>query len=84
AAEFVDWVKNEYLTEDGAVHPNIHIFDFYGLAAEAGKNPAKGEPNCLRYEYEQSHEDSDSHPNEKANRSIGPKFAAFIVQVLEK
>lgn len=84
AAQFVHWVKNDFLTEDGKSHPNIHIFDFYGLAAETNMQPDKGAPYCLRYEYEQSHSDSDSHPNEKANRAIGPKFAEFIVKVVEE
>ena len=83
AREFVEWVKKDFLTEDGKPHPNIHIFDFFGIVAETNPDPSQGEPNTLRYEYEGSHSDSDSHPNEKANRIAGPKFAEFIVSILQ-
>ncbi len=79
AAEFVDWVKNEWLTEDGKGHENIRVFDFWGYAAETNDNPENGEVNCLKYDYEISHTGSDSHPNSLANETIGPLFAEFIV-----
>lgn len=84
ASEFASWVRNEFLTEDGRSHPNIHIFDFWSLAAETNPNPSQGEVNTLRYDYEQSHSDSDSHPNERANRDIGPRFAQFIIDVVNQ
>jgi hypothetical protein len=71
AKEFVDWVKNSWLTEDGHSHQNIFIFDFWGLVA--------GTDNFLRYEYEGSHTGSDSHPNGQANATVGPIFSQFIV-----
>lgn len=80
AKQFVDWVKNTWLTEDGKQHPNIYIFDFWGYAAETAANPTNGKVNCLKYAYEKSHSDGDSHPNKTANEFIGPKFAEFIVQ----
>lgn len=80
--EFVDWVKNAWLTEDGKSHPNIYIFDFFNLAAETSQNPANGLVNCLKYVYEGSHTDSDSHPNLLANQTIGPLFAEFIVNTI--
>ena len=83
AAEFVRWVKEDWLHEDGKAHPNIRIFDFWGLVAETSSNPSQGQANCLKYQFEQSHSDSDSHPNAEANRMVGPIFAQFIVDNLE-
>ena len=82
AKEFVDWVKNDWLNE-GGTHANIHVFDFWGHAAEDDSNPVNGEVNTLKYGYEQSHTNSDSHPNQTANETIGPKFAEFIVHTIQ-
>lgn len=82
AKTFVDYVKNDWLTEDGP-HPNIFIFDFWGYAAEDDPSPAHGEVNSLRYDYEDSHSGSDSHPNTLANEHIGPLFAQFIINTIE-
>lgn len=79
AAEFVAWVKGDFLTEDGGPHPNIFVFDFWSIVAETDPAPAQGTTNCLKYEYEGSHTDSDSHPNGAANNVAGPLFAQFIV-----
>jgi hypothetical protein len=86
ARVFVDWVRDEWLSEDGRAHPNIAIFDFWGYAAEEnnGTSTGQGPVNTLRYEYERSHSDSDSHPNVLANETIGPHFAEFIVDTIEK
>jgi uncharacterized protein YjdB len=81
--QFVDWVKNEWLTEDGKQHPNIYVFDFFGYVAELDPDPANGQVNCLKYEYEESHSESDSHPNTLANETVGPLFAQFIVNTIE-
>jgi hypothetical protein len=83
AKEFVDWVKNNFLTEDGNNHPNITIFDFWGIVAEDDPNPSMGKVNCLKYEYEGSHFSSDSHPNYTANQTAGPQFAQTIVDAIE-
>lgn len=83
AQEFVEWVKSDWLTEDGKQHPNIYIFDFFSLAAELNAEPQNGLQYCLKYDYEKSHESSDSHPNQQANQTIGPIFAEFIVEVIE-
>ena len=82
AAAFVEWVNKQWLTEDGKSHDNILIFDFWGLTAETSEKPDKGQANCLRYEYEKSHESGDSHPNTMANEAVGPVFAKFIVDAL--
>ncbi len=82
AAEFVDWVKNEFLTEDGEPHPNIFIFDFFGVVAESDTDPAQGKVNCLKYDYEKSHTGSNSHPNTLANETAGPIFSQAIVDAI--
>jgi hypothetical protein len=83
AREFVNWVKTSWLTEDGNSHPNIYVFDFYGLVAEPSATPANGLVNCLKYNYEKSHTDNDSHPNLLANQTVGPIFAQFLVNTIE-
>ena len=83
AREFVNWVKSTWLTEDGKSHPNIYIFDFYNLVAESNTNPVNGKINCLKYEYEKSHTNGDSHPNLLANQTVGPIFAEFIVNTFK-
>jgi hypothetical protein len=84
AKQFVDWVKNEWLTEDQKVHPNIFVFDFFGLAAELNATPVNGKVNCLKYAYEGDHNGSDSHPNLLANQTIGPLFSLFVVDAIKK
>ncbi len=83
AKQFVGWVKKEFLFEDGILHPNITVFDFWGIVAEDSLNPSKGKTNCLKYEYEGSHLLSDSHPNYDANQAAGPQFAQTIVSAIE-
>ena len=83
AREFVNWVKSSWLTEDGKSHPNIYIFDFFGLVAESNPTPVNGKVNCLKYEYEKSHTIVDSHPNTLANTTVGPIFAQFIVNTFK-
>jgi uncharacterized protein YjdB len=83
AKEFVDWVKNEWLQEDGKEHSNIYIFDFYNYVAETDPSPANGLVNCLKYDYEVDHASMDSHPNIIANQTVGPLFAEFIVNTIE-
>jgi hypothetical protein len=82
AHEFVEWVKNEWLTEDGKDHPNIYLFDFNGLTAELDPETTHDDFYCLKYDFERSHDGSDSHPNDDANRYVGPIFAEAIVNVL--
>lgn len=82
AREFVDWVKNDWLQEDGNEHPNIYIFDFFNYMAESNSSPEYGSVNCLKYIYEGDHNGSDSHPNALANQTVGPIFAEFIVNTI--
>lgn len=81
AHEFVEWVKNEWLSEDGQAHPNIYVFDFFGLIAEPDPSPEYGAQYRLKYIFERSHSESDSHPNDSANAYVGPHFAIAITEV---
>jgi hypothetical protein len=83
AKQFVDWVKTTWLTEDSKSHPNIFIFDFWGIMAESNATPAQGKVNCLKYDYEGDHNGSDSHPNTAANLVAGPLFGQFVVNCIE-
>lgn len=82
AGQFVDWVKNSWLTEDGKSHPNVFVFDFFNQVAELNANPAHGFQYCLKYDYEGNHDGDDSHPNTSANQTVGPVFAEKVVDVL--
>jgi len=69
ARAFVNWLQSdEYL----AGRPNVFVFDFFGLLA--------GDDDFLRPEYRV--DEYDAHPNERANREIGPLFVAFINQAI--
>lgn len=78
AREFVEWVKNDWLTEDNKPHPNIYIFDFFSHLAEMDANPAQGVRYCLRYDFERDHSKGDSHPNLAANKHAGPLFVKAV------
>jgi len=65
ARALADWLKSdEFLTG----HPNVFVFDFFDALA--------GSDNFLRSEYRI--DNHDGHPNERANRAIGPAFVDFI------
>lgn len=83
AKEFVDWVNNIWLKEDGKPHPNIYIFDFFLLAAEQSLFPVLGNTWCLKYSYEGDHNGNDSHPNNVANDFIAPLFAEAIIKCFQ-
>lgn len=65
ARAFADWLGSDAYLEG---RPNVFVFDFFGLLA--------GDDNFLRREYRS--DPYDAHPNERANREIGPLFVAFI------
>lgn len=68
ARQFANWLKSsDYLSG----HVNIVCFDLFNYLA--------GSDNMLKYEYEGSHGDSDSHPNTTANQTVGPIFANFLI-----
>ena len=65
ARSFVDWLQSdEYLSG----HPNVFVFDFFGQLA--------GGENLLKPEYRM--DEYDAHPNELANRTIGPLFVGSL------
>ena len=69
ARAFADWLaSDEFLTG----HPNLFTFDFFGHLA--------GADDFLRPEYRG--DEYDAHPNEQANRAIGPLFVDFIDQAI--
>ena len=69
ARSFANWLKSEeYL----AGRTNVVVFDFFDLLA--------GEDGFLRREYRIDR--NDGHPNERANREIGPVFVDFIDQAI--
>lgn len=76
ARTFADWLSSEEYT-DG--HPNVFVFDLFGLLAE--NDPAAPDFNMLRKEYRDG---ADSHPNAYANEAIGPLLADFIIQSAEQ
>jgi hypothetical protein len=82
--EFVQWVNNEWLMEDGKSHANILIFDFFNYVSELSENPSNGVRYCLKYDFERSHTERDSHPNLAANLYAGPIFAKAIVDACLK
>ncbi|MBZ0278996.1 MAG: hypothetical protein K8I60_22815 [Anaerolineae bacterium] len=63
-----------YLTSDDylAGHPNVFVFDFFNLLAD--------EQGFLKTDYRQ--DESDSHPNEVANRMAGPILVDFVDQAI--
>ncbi|MBU0705200.1 MAG: hypothetical protein KKC18_15225 [Chloroflexi bacterium] len=69
ARAFADWLSSdEFLVG----HPNLFTFDFFGHLA--------GADNFLRAEYRV--DEHDGHPNDQANRTIGPLFVQFIDQAI--
>ena len=68
ARQFANWLKSQEYTGG---HNNVVCFDLFDCLA--------GTDNMLKYEYEGSHEDSDSHPNDLANQTVGPVFANFLI-----
>ncbi len=78
ARAFADWLKSaEYL----AGHTNVICFDLFDALAQADDgSPTR---NMLRYEYEMSHGDGDSHPNALANQTVGPVFADFLIDAAQ-
>jgi hypothetical protein len=68
ARALANWLQSdEYLGL-----PNLVTFDFFGYLA--------GEDHFLRPEYRM--DEYDAHPNERANREIGPHFVSFVDQAI--
>jgi hypothetical protein len=70
ARAFSNWLaSDEYLSG----HPNVFTFNLFDLLADPSTN-------VLRTDYQT--DEYDAHPNELANRTIGPLFADFIDQAI--
>jgi hypothetical protein len=70
ARAFADWLaSDQYL----GGHPNVFTFDLFDLLADPSTN-------VLRTDYQA--DENDAHPNELANRTIGPLFADFVHQAV--
>ncbi len=70
ARALADWLASD---EFQAGHPNLRVFDLFDRLA--------GPDNFLRPEYRV--DNYDAHPNERANRAIGPQLVAFIDQAIQ-
>jgi len=78
ARAFANWLNsNEYL----AGHPNVVCYDLFDHLAQADDGSAAA--NRLRYAYEGSHNDGDSHPNAAANEVIGPSLAQYLIDAAQ-
>ncbi|MBN1179084.1 MAG: CIA30 family protein [Anaerolineae bacterium] len=69
ARELANWLQSDAFLSG---HPNVFTFDFFGQLA--------GSDNFLRREYR--YDNYDAHPNERANREIGPRFVDFVDQAI--
>lgn len=78
ARRFASWMTGaDYLNG----HPNLVGFDFFDRLAR----PDDGSPqrNTLRYAFERSHSDGDSHPNALANETVAPFFVETLVEAAQ-
>ena len=70
ARDMANWLTSpEFL--DG--HPNLRVFDFFGLLAES--DPTALDANMLKAIYRDG---KDSHPNLAANEQIAPLLVTFV------
>ena len=75
ARAFATWLCSaEYLSG----HSNMVCFDLFDQLA--AQNDGSATANMLRREYEVSPDDGDSHPNDVANQTVGPRLADFLCQ----
>ncbi len=78
ARAFANWLKSDaYLSG----HPNVVCYDLFDHLARADDGSATA--NRLRYEYEGSHSDGDSHPNTAGNEVIGPSLAQYLIDAAQ-
>jgi len=74
AARAKRWAAYLASDEYGKGHPNLAVFDFFSLLADRD--------GYLRVEYRS--DESDSHPNDLANRTIGPVLVRFVRDAIER
>lgn len=77
ARKFANWMKSEDFLQDST---NIVTYDFFD--ALASKENSIRSPNTLLPEY-RGFLGLDSHPNIKANRTIGPLFLNFVLEKIK-
>lgn len=58
-------------------HDNVRCFDLFDALAQPDDGSAAA--NMLKYDYELDHTSSDSHPNDAANKAVGPLLAKFLI-----
>lgn len=75
AREFSRWLQSDAFLKG---HPNVRTIDLFGLLSE--EDSASATANMLRAEYRKG---DDSHPNEQANKEIGPIFADLILEAVQ-
>ena len=68
-----NWLQSDEFLKG---HPNLFVFDFFGLLADP-------ETNTLRTEYQRDPNTTDSHPNVLANQAIGPLFVDFVDEAVQ-
>jgi hypothetical protein len=79
ARVFYDWLQSPAYMNG---HPNIVFFDLFDALASPN-DPADPTRNMLREEYRRPYPVDDSHPNEFANRTIGPQFASLLIRLVD-
>lgn len=78
ARAFANWLKSSaYLNG----HPNVVCFDVFDILA--APNDGSAAANMLKYQYEASHGDGDSHPNAKGNKAVGPRLAQALIDAAQ-
>jgi len=78
ARAFYNWLQSP---EFMGGRTNIAFFDLFDELSSPD-NPSNPERNMLRPEYRLPQE-WDDHPNELANTTIGPRFADFLLRVMD-
>ncbi len=73
ARALAKWLASEEFVQG---HPNVFVFDLFDLLAD----PAT---DMLRAAYQRDSQPPDSHPNELANRTIGPLFVEFVDKAVQ-
>jgi hypothetical protein len=73
ARRLANWLASDTFL---AGHTNLFVFDFFDLLADS-------DTNMLRREYQRSSDEADSHPNARANQTIGPLLVDFVDEAVQ-
>ncbi len=74
AREWANWLTSDDFLQNTS---NVFVFNLFDYLADPSTN-------MLRTEYQKNENYRDSHPNEKANKIVGPEFARFIDQRIQE